>query len=107
MSAITTGVTILGGRNDGSICGLNQDPPSPLVIPAGGTFAFDHNTGKRAYKINVTNLDAADPNSGLPYTAYNMNMRVAPGIPTNPDYPNFFVSQKQKLLLGIYLKLRE
>ncbi|RLC33098.1 hypothetical protein DRH13_00190 [Candidatus Woesebacteria bacterium] len=95
MSAITTGVTIIGGRNDGSICGLNQDPPSPLVIPLNGTLTFAHNTGKRAYKVNVTNLDATDPKSGLPYTAYNMNMRIAPGTATNPDYPGFFVNQPE------------
>jgi hypothetical protein len=86
MSAITTGVTIIGGRNDGSICGLNLDTPTPLVIPTGQALTFTHNTGKRAYKINMTNLSAVDPISNLAYTAYNMNQVEQCGAAQNPVY---------------------
>ncbi len=95
MSRTSSGVTILGGRNDGSICGLNQDPPTPLVIPAGQTLLFTHGTGKRAYKINVTNLDAVDPVSGVPYSACNMNQPSAPAAADSAFYGAFGVFQKE------------
>ncbi len=94
MSATTTGVTIIGGRNDGSICGLNQDPPTPLIIPDGQAVTFTHNTGKRAYKINVTNLDATDPVSTEAYTAANMNVSPdAAAPPGNGVYPGIAIIQ--------------
>ncbi len=92
MSRTSSGVTIIGGRNDGSICGLNQDPPAPLTIPAGVLLNFTHNTGKRAYKISVTNLDAVDPVSGAPYSACNMNQVAQAGFPGLTPY-NVAVSQ--------------
>ena len=87
MSAITHGVTIIGGRNNGSICGLNQDPPAPLTIPAGALLNFTHNTGVRAYKVNVTNLNISDPVSKQPYSAFNMNTVITPGVPGVGTYP--------------------
>ncbi len=96
MSATTTGVTIIGGRNDGSICGLNQDPPTPLIIPDGQAVTFTHNTGKRAYKINVTNLNATDPVSTEAYTATNMNVSPDSAAPPgNGPYPGVTIIQPE------------
>ena len=102
MSAITTGVTIIGGRNDGSICGLNLETPTPLVIPAGDALTFTHNTGKRPYKINMTNLSAVDPVSNLAYTAYNMNQVEQCGAAQNPAYETAVFQKASGPPPGVY-----
>ena len=104
MSAITTGVTIIGGKNDGSICGLDLETPTPLTLPLNSELVFTHNTGKRPYKINVTNLNAVDPSSGEAYTAYNMNQVLICGDAVSANYP--LVVLQQEVSPGVYNSIR-